>query len=80
MIIEISDTGAGISPDLLPKVFDFFMTTKNSGSGTGLGLAVCQEIIKEHGGKITISSQIDKGTTVRIFLPTEPAAAGRRNG
>jgi signal transduction histidine kinase len=74
IIIEISDTGAGISPDLLPKVFDFFMTTKNPGSGTGLGLAVCQEIVKEHGGKITISSQINKGTTVRIFLPTEPAA------
>jgi two-component system NtrC family sensor kinase len=72
--IEISDTGAGISPDLLPKVFDFFMTTKNPGSGTGLGLAVCQEIVKEHGGKITISSQIDKGTTVKIFLPIEPAA------
>jgi signal transduction histidine kinase len=77
IIIEISDTGAGISPELLPKVFDFFMTTKNSGSGTGLGLAVCREIVKEHGGRIAINSQIDKGTTVTIFLPTEPAAAGR---
>ena len=76
IIIEISDTGAGISPDLLPKVFDFFMTTKNSGGGTGLGLAVCREIVKEHGGKVTISSQIKKGTTVRIFLPTDPAAGG----
>lgn len=72
--IEISDTGAGISPDLLPKVFDFFMTTKNPSSGTGLGLAVCQEIVKEHGGKITISSETEKGTTVRIFLPTDSAA------
>ena len=71
--IEISDTGAGISPDLLPKVFDFFMTTKNPASGTGLGLAVCQEIVKEHGGKIAINSQIEKGTTVRIFFPTDPA-------
>jgi len=74
MIIEISDTGAGISPDLLPKVFDFFMTTKNPGSGTGIGLAVCQEIVKEHGGKIAIQSQVEKGTTVRVFLPTDPAA------
>jgi PAS domain S-box-containing protein len=73
VVIEITDTGAGISPDLLPKVFDFFMTTKNSDSGTGLGLAVCQEIVKEHGGKIAINSQVEKGTTVRIFLPTEPA-------
>ena len=80
IMIVISDTGAGISPDLLPTVFDFFMTTKNPASGTGLGLAVCQEIVKEHGGKIAISSQIEKGTTVRIFLPTEPAAAGRRKG
>jgi signal transduction histidine kinase len=80
IIIEIADTGAGISPELLPKVFDFFMTTKNPGSGTGLGLAVCREIVKEHRGKITISSQIEKGTTVKIFLPTEPAAAGRWKG
>ena len=81
--IEISDTGSGIAPDVLPKVFDFFMTTKNPGRGTGLGLAVCREIVKEHGGKITVSSQIDKGTTVMIFLPAEPADRGtdeRRTG
>lgn len=71
--IEISDTGAGISPDLLPKLFDFFMTTKNPANGTGLGLAVCQEIVKEHGGKIAINSQVEKGTTVRVFFPTDPA-------
>ena len=52
------------------------MTTKTPGSGTGLGLAVCQEIVKEHGGKIAISSQVAKGTTVEIFLPTD-LAAGR---
>jgi two-component system, NtrC family, sensor kinase len=74
IIIEITDSGAGISPDLLPRVFDVFMTTKTPGSGTGLGLAVCQEIVKEHGGKITISSQVEKGTTVGIFFPTDPAA------
>jgi two-component system, NtrC family, sensor kinase len=79
IIIEISDSGTGISADLLPKVFDFFMTTKNPGAGTGLGLAVCKEIIKEHGGKITISSEIEKGTTVRVLFPAEPAA-GRENG
>jgi signal transduction histidine kinase len=73
IFIEITDTGAGISPDLLPKVFDFFMTTKTPGSGTGLGLAVCQEIIKEHGGKIDITSQVGHGTSVKIFLPTGEA-------
>ena len=70
--IEVIDTGAGIPADLLPRVFDLFMTTKSHGNGTGLGLAVCQEIVKEHGGKIAISSQIEKGTTVKIFLPLSP--------
>jgi signal transduction histidine kinase len=68
--IEVTDTGAGIPADLLPRVFDLFITTKNHAKGSGLGLAVCQEIVKEHGGKITISSQVEKGTTVKIFLPT----------
>lgn len=72
IVIEISDTGTGITPDLLPKVFDFFMTTKDAGGGIGLGLAICREIVKEHGGKITITSEIAKGTKVTIFLPTEP--------
>jgi signal transduction histidine kinase len=54
---------------LLPRVFDVFMTSRPEGSGTGLGLAVSQEIVKEHGGKITISSEIDCGTTVTVFLP-----------
>jgi PAS domain S-box-containing protein len=67
--IEITDTGGGIAADLLPHVFDLFITTRSEGDGTGLGLAVCQEIIKEHGGKIAISSQVEKGTTVKIFLP-----------
>ena len=67
--IEVKDTGAGIPADLLPRVFDVFMTSRPEGSGTGLGLAVSQEIVKEHGGKITISSEIDCGTTVTVFLP-----------
>lgn len=71
VIIEITDTGAGVPPELLPKIFDLFVTTKPPGKGTGLGLAVCQEIVKGHGGTITLSSQIDEGTCVRIFLPTD---------
>jgi signal transduction histidine kinase len=69
VIIEITDTGVGISPELLPKIFEFFVTTKAPGKGTGLGLPVCQEIIKGHGGTIEISSQVGNGTCVRIFLP-----------
>ena len=70
IIIEVRDTGVGIPADLLPRIFDLFMTSRPDGSGTGLGLAVSQEIVKEHGGKITISSQVERGTTVTVFLPT----------
>ncbi len=71
IIIEITDNGAGIAPELLPKIFDLFVTTKPSGKGTGLGLVVCQEIVKGHGGTIDITSQVGQGTCVRIFLPTD---------
>jgi signal transduction histidine kinase len=74
IVIEIADTGAGIPPDQLSRVFDLFMTTKTHGRGTGLGLAVSQEIVKEHGGKIDITSQVGQGTSVKIFLPTGDVA------
>jgi signal transduction histidine kinase len=74
--IIVTDTGAGIPSDVLPRVFDVFMTTRPPGSGTGLGLPVSQEIIKEHGGKITIDSQAGRGTTVTIFLPTGSLPSG----
>src|SRR4029077_6556941 len=69
--IEIADTGAGIPAELLPKIFDLFITTKPSGKGTGLGLVVCQEIVKAHRGTIDIKSQVGRGTCVRIFLPAD---------
>jgi C4-dicarboxylate-specific signal transduction histidine kinase len=69
--IKITDDGAGIPGELLPKIFDLFVTTKPSGKGTGLGLAVCQEIVKAHGGTINIKSEVGTGTSVRIYLPTE---------
>jgi C4-dicarboxylate-specific signal transduction histidine kinase len=69
--IEITDNGVGIPAELLPKIFDLFVTTKPSGKGTGLGLVVCQEIVKAHGGTIDIKSQVGQGTTVQIFLPID---------
>jgi two-component system, NtrC family, sensor kinase len=69
VIIEVTDTGSGIPPELLPRVFELFETTKAPGKGTGLGLAVCQEIVRRHGGTIEVNSQVGKGTCVRIFLP-----------
>ncbi|HZD39086.1 MAG TPA: HAMP domain-containing sensor histidine kinase, partial [Terriglobales bacterium] len=76
--MEIADNGLGISPEILPKVFDLFVTTKPPGEGTGLGLVICQEIIKAHGGKIAIGSQFGKGTIVTVDLPVDrdPENAG----
>jgi two-component system NtrC family sensor kinase len=80
VVIEVTDTGRGIPPEALPTVFDLFVTTKEPGKGTGLGLAVCQEIVKSHGGTIQIASKPGEGTCVRVCLPIddtvgEPASA-----
>ena len=71
MFIEVADTGEGISPERLERVWEPFFTTKPEGKGTGLGLAICRRIIHEHGGTIEIISDgvPGKGTTVRIALP-----------
>ena len=71
VIIEITDNGAGIPPEILPKIFDLFVTTKPVGKGTGLGLAISQEIIKAHGGTIKVSTQVGQGTTVQVILPPD---------
>ncbi|HXG20859.1 MAG TPA: ATP-binding protein [Methylomirabilota bacterium] len=73
--IEVSDTGSGIVPELLPRVFELFVTTKTSGKGTGLGLAVCQEIVKAHGGAISLRNQLGAGACVQILLPAEHSVA-----
>ena len=72
VFIEVSDTGEGIPPDKLERVWEAFYTTKPEGKGTGLGLAICRRIIQEHGGAIEVISDgiPGKGTTVRISLPT----------
>lgn len=67
VMITIQDTGIGILPEHIPKVFDPYFSTKNVGSG--LGLASCYSIIKNHKGFITIESSHGKGTTVLIYLP-----------
>lgn len=67
LTIEIEDTGVGISQESLNSVFKPFFTTKHK--GTGLGLAICKRIVEQHNGKITIQSQVGRGTTIRILLP-----------
>jgi two-component system, sporulation sensor kinase D len=66
-ILTIRDTGKGIPPQLINKIFDPFFTMKDS--GTGLGLAICQRIIDLYEGSIHINSELNKGTCVTITLP-----------
>lgn len=73
VLIEVADTGAGIAPEQLRRVFDPFFSTKAEGKGTGLGLAICRRIVQEHGGDIGIESRPGRGTTVRVALPLNPA-------
>lgn len=69
IIVEVSDTGSGITPDVLPRIFDSFYTTKPRGVGTGLGLSIARDIVENHGGSISAHSQPGQGTTFRIILP-----------
>lgn len=69
LLIEIGDTGEGISESDLPRVFDPFFSTKPRGEGTGLGLPICRELISKMGGVISVTSELDVGTTFRIVMP-----------
>jgi two-component system, NtrC family, sensor kinase len=69
VLLEVCDTGVGISPENLTKIFEPFFTTKEVGKGTGLGLAVCYGILTEHGGSLDVQSTLDVGTTFTITLP-----------
>ena len=70
LVAEISDTGIGIAPENVAKIYDPFYTTKGVGQGTGLGLAVSYGIIQEHAGRISVDSTPGRGTTFRITLPS----------
>ncbi|MCU0622574.1 MAG: ATP-binding protein, partial [Gemmatimonadaceae bacterium] len=84
IVIAVTDSGPGIAPDVLPRIFHPFFTTKPVGKGTGLGLSLVDGIVKEHGGRITVDS-VPGETTFRIVLPRldppapapAPSAAGR---
>jgi two-component system cell cycle sensor histidine kinase/response regulator CckA len=75
VLVETADTGTGIPPEIIDKIFDPFYTTKEIGKGTGLGLASVYGFIKQSGGFIYVDSQVDKGTTFRIFIPRYIPAA-----
>ena len=76
VVVSVSDNGAGMPPEVLAKVFEPFFTTKDVGKGTGLGLSTVYGFAKQSDGHVTIRSELDQGTTIKLFLPrfVEPGA------
>jgi two-component system, NtrC family, sensor kinase len=73
--IVVRDDGAGIPPEILPRIFEPFLTTKETGRGVGLGLAISHSILERHSGTIAVQSEVGKGTTFTVTLPWEKEAA-----
>jgi two-component system, cell cycle sensor histidine kinase and response regulator CckA len=69
VVITVTDTGTGIAPEQLDRIFDPFFTTKAVGEGTGLGLSSAMGIVNNHGGFMTVQSEVGKGTQFQVFLP-----------
>ena len=76
IMLAVSDTGSGIASDVLSHVFEPFFTTKNVGQGSGLGLSMVYGFAKQSGGNVTIYSEMDRGTTVKLYLPRSFAQDG----
>jgi signal transduction histidine kinase len=76
VVVEVRDTGTGMTPDVQKRIFEPFFTTKPEGTGTGLGLSVSYGIMQSHGGALSAQSVVGIGSTFRISLPASTAADG----
>ncbi len=75
VVLSVTDTGMGMTPEVCARIFDPFYTTKSSEKGTGLGLSTVQSIVKNHGGVVTVRSTPGIGTEFKVHLPAEASAA-----
>ena len=81
--IQVIDSGSGIPPEVRDRIFEPYFSTKKTGDserGFGLGLAICRKIATLHGGTLTVASEVGRGTTFSLDLPTHPVARGDTEG